>query len=153
MLDWLTGEGDYFDRRRRELETSRIESYATYRTLCVRRCDGYYFPISFSTLPSRFASDAARCQSTCAAPAELFVYRNPGEAPEQMVSSDGQRAYNDIPNAWKYRTEYLKGCSCKVSEYDPEEIEKSKEAAAGTADQAVNPSKVATGARRSPETQ
>src|SRR5438552_12716368 len=26
----------------------------TYRTLCVRTCDGYYFPISYSALPSRF---------------------------------------------------------------------------------------------------
>ncbi len=28
-----------------------------YRTLCVRTCDGYYFPISFSTSPSRFPED------------------------------------------------------------------------------------------------
>ena len=28
----------------------------TYRTVCVRLCDGYYFPISFSTLPSHFAA-------------------------------------------------------------------------------------------------
>src|SRR4029079_3777347 len=27
-------------------------SGATYRTVCVRLCDGYYFPVSFSTLPS-----------------------------------------------------------------------------------------------------
>src|SRR4029077_15323662 len=29
----------------------------TYRTVCVRTCDGYYFPISYSTVPSRFADD------------------------------------------------------------------------------------------------
>ena len=27
----------------------------TYRTLCVRTCDGYYFPVSFSTVPANFA--------------------------------------------------------------------------------------------------
>src|SRR3981081_2667513 len=27
----------------------------TYRTVCVRTCDGFYFPISFATVPSRFA--------------------------------------------------------------------------------------------------
>src|SRR6516164_11101273 len=29
----------------------------TYHTVCVRACDGYYFPISYSTVPSRFADD------------------------------------------------------------------------------------------------
>ncbi|MEM8743752.1 MAG: DUF2865 domain-containing protein [Pseudomonadota bacterium] len=107
---------------RRDLQTSRIEQYATYRTLCVRSCDGYYFPVSFSTLPSNFSRDAAQCQSQCAAPADLYVYRNPGEEAEQMVSTDGARAYNELPNAWRYRKEYVKGCSCKTTEYDPDEI-------------------------------
>ena len=31
----------------------------TFRTVCVRACDGYYFPISYSTVQSRFADDAA----------------------------------------------------------------------------------------------
>lgn len=75
---------------RRDLQTSRIEQFATYRTLCVRACDGYYFPVSFSTLPSNFSHDTQQCQSQCAAPAELFVYRNPGEEAEQMVSIDGR---------------------------------------------------------------
>lgn len=125
---WFTSlfEGESYsgyDNRRQDLQTSRIEPFATYRTLCVRTCDGYYFPVSYSTLPSRFSSDVAACQNQCAAPAELFVYRNPGEAPEQMVSSDGRTAYNDLPNAWRYRKEYVKGCSCKSAEYDPAEIE------------------------------
>ena len=113
--------GDDFFAPRRDLETSRIVPYATYRTLCVRLCDGYYFPISYSTLPSRFSQDAGKCQSQCAAPAELFVYRNPGEEPEQMVSVQGN-AYNDLPSAWRYRKEYVKGCSCKAVEYSPSDI-------------------------------
>jgi len=121
FLSWL--EDDFWDTRpRRGLETSRIEPFATYRTLCVRSCDGFYFPISFSALPSRFSQDLSKCQTQCAAPAELYVYRNPGEEPEQMVSSDGKRGYSDHANAWRYRKEYVKGCSCKAVEYDPNEI-------------------------------
>ena len=60
--------------------------FATYRTLCVRLCDGYYFPVSFSTLPNHFQRDADLCQSQCAAPAELYYHQNPGGAVEQMVS-------------------------------------------------------------------
>ena len=50
--------------------------YATYRTLCVRQCDGYYFPISFSTLPNHFERDAELCQSKCAAPVDLYYHQN-----------------------------------------------------------------------------
>ncbi len=128
FMSWF--EEDFWDTRpRRGLETSRIESFATYRTLCVRSCDGYYFPVSFSALPSRFGQDLKKCRSQCAAPAELYVYRNPGEEPEQMVSADGLRAYNDHANAWRYRKEYLKGCSCKAVEYDPSEIAAANEKA------------------------
>src|SRR6185503_12233703 len=56
--------------------------FATYRTICVRLCDGYYFPVSFSTLPNHFQRDAQQCQSQCAAPAELYYHQNPGGAVE-----------------------------------------------------------------------
>lgn len=95
--------------------------YQTYRTLCVRMCDGYYFPISFSTLPNHFGRDAERCQSKCAAPAELFYYQNPGGAVDQMVSTATNQRYTELKTAFRYRKEYVKGCSCKVAEYQPDE--------------------------------
>lgn len=91
--------------------------YQTYRTLCVRMCDGYYFPISFSTLPNHFARDAERCQSKCAAPAQLFYYQNPGGAVEQMVSTQTNQLYTELKTAFRYRKEYVQGCSCKEAEY------------------------------------
>ncbi|MEZ5842266.1 MAG: DUF2865 domain-containing protein [Hyphomicrobiaceae bacterium] len=96
--------------------------FATYRTLCVRLCDGYYFPVSFSTLPTHFPRDAEICQSKCAAPAELFYYQNPGGAVEQMVSQRSSTAYTSLRTAFKYRKEYVKGCSCKVAEYAPDQL-------------------------------
>lgn len=95
--------------------------FASYRTMCVRLCDGFYFPISFSTLGSRFTEDEAQCKSQCAAPAELYVYKNPGEDVEQMVSLSGQ-PYNNLKNAWRHRKEYIKGCSCKPEEYSAHQI-------------------------------
>src|SRR5271168_726058 len=38
-----------------------------YRTLCVRTCDGYYFPISNATSSTRFAEDEQACQKLCPA--------------------------------------------------------------------------------------
>ena len=93
--------------------------FATYRTLCVRTCDGYYFPVSFSTLPNHFERDAQLCQSQCAAPAELYYHQNPGGSVEQMLSFGGQQPYTDLKWAFRYRKEYVPGCSCKQVEYDP----------------------------------
>ena len=33
--------------RRDDNFNGSIQPYATYRTMCVRLCDGYYFPVSF----------------------------------------------------------------------------------------------------------
>jgi hypothetical protein len=85
----------------------------TYRTVCVRSCDGYYFPISFATVPSRFADDEKTCKNLCpAADATLYTYRNPGEDMNQAVSINGQ-PYASSPNAFLYRKQYNPSCSCK----------------------------------------
>lgn len=93
--------------------------FATYRTLCVRLCDGYYFPVSFSTLPNHFQRDADQCHSKCAAPAELYYHQNPGGAVEQMMSIAGNQPYTSLKSAFRYRKEYVQGCSCKQAEYTP----------------------------------
>lgn len=94
--------------------------FATYRTLCVRLCDGYYFPISFSTLPNHFPRDAEVCQSRCAAPAQLYFHQNPGAGVDQMVAFSTNQPYTELKGAFRYRKEYVSGCSCKQAEYLPE---------------------------------
>jgi len=94
--------------------------FATYRTLCVRLCDGYYFPVSFSTLPNHFQRDAEVCQSKCAAPVALYYHQNPGGAVEQMVAADTSEPYTKLKTAFRYRKEYVQGCSCKEAEYLPQ---------------------------------
>ena len=89
--------------------------FGTYRTLCVRTCDGFYFPISFSTVPGQFNADAATCQAMCpGAAAVLYTHRNPGEDVSQMLSLDGQ-PYTALPNAFRFRTEYDKSCTCHAA--------------------------------------
>ncbi len=102
------------------LGTYRALPYATYRTVCVRLCDGYYFPISFSTLPNHFERDAQACQSKCAAPAELYYYQNPGGSSDQMVGYSNRTPYTELQSAYRYRKEYVEGCSCKQAEFLPE---------------------------------
>jgi len=86
----------------------------TYRTVCVRSCDGGYFPISFATVPARFPDDERSCKALCpATEATLFTYRNPGEDINQAVSVNGQN-YPSLPNAFRFRTEFNPSCSCKA---------------------------------------
>lgn len=94
--------------------------FATYRTVCVRLCDGYYFPISFSTLPNHFQRDAEACQSRCASPAQLYYYQNPGGAVDQMQAFDTNEKYTKLRTAFVYRKEFVAGCSCKTTEYIPQ---------------------------------
>jgi hypothetical protein len=87
----------------------------TYRTVCVRTCDGAYFPISFATVQARFADDEKTCKAQCpATEASLFAYRNPGEDINQAVSVNGQ-PYTALPNAFKFRTEFNPSCACKAA--------------------------------------
>ena len=87
----------------------------TFRTVCVRACDGYYFPISFSTSQSRFADDERSCKALCpASEANLYSYRNPGEDINQAVSTSGQ-TYSSSPNAFRFRQEFTASCQCKAA--------------------------------------
>jgi hypothetical protein len=87
----------------------------TYRTVCVRTCDGGYFPISFATVPARFADDEKSCKALCpATEANLYAYRNPGEDINQAVSIGGQ-PYTSSPNAFRFRQEFNPTCSCRAA--------------------------------------
>jgi hypothetical protein len=86
----------------------------TFRTVCVRSCDGAYFPISFATVPGRFPDDEKTCKALCpAAEATLYSYRNPGEDMNSAVSINGQ-PYSSSPNAFRYRQEFNPSCGCKA---------------------------------------
>ncbi|WP_150525733.1 DUF2865 domain-containing protein [Roseibium sediminis] len=85
----------------------------TYRTMCVRTCDGFYFPVSFSTRKKHFAEDSMRCAEMCpTARTELFAYPNPGGLPEDMTSMAGD-PYVQMSNAYRFRKEVVEGCSCR----------------------------------------
>ncbi len=83
-----------------------------YRTMCVRLCDGAYFPVSTSTSVDNFERDEAKCKSSCTSPAELYVYRNDGGALETMEDLEG-RPYARLTTAFQFRAAYDASCTCK----------------------------------------
>ncbi len=85
---------------------------STYRTICVRMCDGYYFPINFATTQESFPNDEQTCQRQCGSPARLYYYPNPGGEVQQAMALDGT-PYTALHNAFRYRKELVRSCSCR----------------------------------------
>ncbi len=85
-----------------------IDPNGRYRSVCVRLCDGFFYPIHYSTYGSLLGQDQQSCQSNCAAPAELYVYRNPGQEIEQAVSLNGS-AYMDLPSRCEFQEGICEG--------------------------------------------
>lgn len=105
---------------KRARQPTRLQSFADgYRTVCVRLCDGYYFPISASTSPDTFDRDEAACSRSCSSPAKLFVYRNRDGSPEEMVDRDGY-PYLGLSTAFQHRTTYDASCTCKPQPWSQE---------------------------------
>jgi len=71
---------------------------------CVRTCDGRYFPISATENQSR----AASCNSFCPASETKVVY---GGNIDSAATETG-KPYSELPNAYRYRTELVPGCTC-----------------------------------------
>ena len=85
----------------------------TVRTICVRTCDGFYFPISYATNASRFREDENTCQKMCpASEVMLFSYPTEGGDVAQATSISGA-PYSGLPNAFKYRQQFDAACSCR----------------------------------------
>jgi hypothetical protein len=84
----------------------------TYRTLCVRLCDGFYFPISNAAPGSSLARDADTCAASCGTEARLFYHSSPGGDVDSAVDLTGM-GYPALPNAFKYRKTLVEGCRCR----------------------------------------
>jgi hypothetical protein len=110
------------------------EDYATYRTLCVRLCDGFYFPISDSVRRERLYDDSRQCSQRCDGEARLFYYSTAGGSAETAVDLAGHR-YADLPNAFRYRKALVDGCSCKPAPWSAREAARHEGYAAEAAQQ------------------
>ena len=92
-----------------------------YRTVCVRMCDGYYWPISFATTRGHFSAEQGRCKSSCGEEARLFYFPANGGAVETMEDLSG-RLYGQLPTAFKYRRKLVAGCQCKPEPWSDAEL-------------------------------
>ena len=73
------------------------------RTLCVRTCDGAFFPISSNTSPLNFRRDAQICQQMCPdTKTELYYHSMRTAESADMVSAETGQPYRMLPTAFSY---------------------------------------------------
>jgi hypothetical protein len=88
------------------------EAEAGSKAVCVRSCDGAFFPVSYSASQGRLTGLEDMCRALCPnADVSLYTYPPSGQI-EQAVSTNGAK-YMDSPNALKYRQSLDPTCSCK----------------------------------------
>ena len=101
------------DRRKKSKSNPNLRNYGTVRTVCVRTCDGYHFPVSFSTRKSNVERDSAACANLCpGTETELYVHKSGGESSAKMTSVLTGLPYSELPNAFAYKESYNANCSC-----------------------------------------
>ncbi|KMO21512.1 DUF2865 domain-containing protein [Methylobacterium platani] len=81
------------------------------RTVCVRTCDGYMFPLANLEGRSVPRSHGQACAAACpGAETALYTVRA-GQELDQAISPEG-RPYRSLAAAFSYRTKAAAGCSC-----------------------------------------
>jgi Protein of unknown function (DUF2865) len=98
----FASEGDSFGSQG-EIR-SRLGYTGGGQAYCVRTCDGRYFPLAVSDNQTR----AASCNNFCPASETKVVY---GSSIDSAATETG-KPYSELPNAFRYRTELVAGCTC-----------------------------------------
>jgi hypothetical protein len=99
-------EGEPIDR-------SGVNAHAGSYAVCVKTCDGSFFPVSYSGAGSRADSLEEVCRSLCPN-ADVALYSFPfGGTINMAVSSSTGEPYVNWPNALKYLQSYDSTCSCR----------------------------------------
>jgi hypothetical protein len=89
-----------------------VQAHSGSYAVCVRTCDGSFFPVSYSGAGSRSDSLEDVCRSLCPN-ADMALYSFPfGGTIEEAASPTGE-AYANLPNAGKFEKSVDPSCSCR----------------------------------------
>lgn len=93
-----------------EEETRRRATPLGGRAVCVRSCDGFFFPLSNS--PEGREGADGMCQMLCPGTQTRAFFRQ-GDDLAGAASLDGQR-YGELPTAFRYTKSFDATCSCRA---------------------------------------
>jgi hypothetical protein len=91
------------------------------RTICVRMCDGYYWPMEFATPMNQLGRVENDCRASCAGEVGLFHLPATSDEIGDAVDREGQR-YSALPTAFRYRNTRVADCSCRPPPWSRAEL-------------------------------
>ncbi|MBZ9812329.1 DUF2865 domain-containing protein [Mesorhizobium sp. CA7] len=114
-----------------------------FHTMCVRTCDGYFFPMSNAASIGDFERDQKNCESSCpGTEMQVFYSRGMDDDSGSMTSSATGQPYSELPTAYLYKqANYSRpptcGCNAQAGNFtiiggnppDPEQSQPNGEAA------------------------
>jgi Protein of unknown function (DUF2865) len=106
------GPPDRTNESGQPVDRSGVEAHAGSYAVCVRTCDGSFFPVSYSGAGSRADSLEEVCRALCPN-ADVALYSFPfGGTIDEAESASGE-PYADLPNAGKFQQTNDPTCSCR----------------------------------------
>ncbi len=94
-------------------EKPAVAAHAGSYAVCVRTCDGSFFPVSYTGAGSRADSLEDVCRALCPN-ADMALYSFPfGGTIDEAASSSNGEPYANLPNAGKFQQTYDPNCSCR----------------------------------------
>ncbi|MGI9394973.1 MAG: DUF2865 domain-containing protein [Boseongicola sp.] len=98
--------------KKRGRKSRRVTKATASRTICVRTCDGYFFPVNFSTKRGKGVGVAA-CEQLCpGTEMRLYYDKAASDDPAKMISVATGQPYSALPNAFTYQESFNPNCSC-----------------------------------------
>ncbi len=83
------------------------------RVMCVRQCDGAYYPLAVDVAPDRVDGLDQLCKAQCPnAQASAYTLRGDDDI-GQAVASDGS-SYQALPSAFAFQKASVPACSCRA---------------------------------------
>lgn len=95
----------------------------SYRTVCVRLCDGAFFPISYSAQRSHMYGDADVCRNKCWGTESRLFYHHHSADMKEAVDLAG-RSYKSLSTAFLFRKKLVEGCACKPAPWSEAELDR-----------------------------
>ena len=103
------------NKKRKKSKSSEPKNlnYSTVHTICVRTCDGYYFPVSFSLKKRTSVRTTDVCNNYCpGTDMKLYVQKSASQSLVKLVSVEDGTPYTSLPTAFAYRNSYNPSCAC-----------------------------------------
>jgi hypothetical protein len=106
---------------RRSYAAPGMQPLSHLNTVCVRTCDGGFFPLSSNATSMDFARDADTCAKMCpGVDTELFYHDVSVGETSDMISTATGTPYSAMPNAFAYKNRKpgeKSSCSCDLPAY------------------------------------